>query len=96
MTHYITFEVSFCDSLQPVSLQQQQRQVAQVLESSGADAADLVVGQSQLLESSWQSAGDRSQVVVVGKKIRKLGLILQGGLDQLVALQLVVVQDEPA
>lgn len=53
MTHYTTFEVSLCDGLQPVSLQQQQRQVVQVLESSGADAADLVVGQSQLLESSW-------------------------------------------
>lgn len=53
MIHYTTFEVSLCDGLQSVSLQQQQRQVVQVLESSRADAADLIVGQSKLLESFW-------------------------------------------
>lgn len=53
MTHYATLEVSLCDGPQLVSLQQQQRQVVQVLESARADAADLVVGQTQLFESSW-------------------------------------------
>lgn len=53
MTHYATSEVSLCDGAQPVSLQQQQRQAMQVLESFWVDAADLVVSQSQLFESSW-------------------------------------------
>lgn len=97
MTHCATFEVSLCDGLQLVSLQQQQRQIVQILKRRGADAADLVVGQSQLLESRWQKAGHRAQVVVVGKQVVQLGLLLQqGGLVQLVALQFVVVQDEPA
>lgn len=52
MTHNATFEVSLSDGLQPVSLQQQQRQILQVLKSSWVDAADLVVGQSQLSQSS--------------------------------------------
>lgn len=68
----------------------------QVLESSRADATDLVVSKSQLFKSSWQSAGHRFQVVVVGKKVAQLGLVLQGGLVQFVTLQLVVVQDEPS
>lgn len=53
MTHYATSEVSLCDGIQSVSLQQQQCQAMQVLESFWVDAADLVVGQSQLFESSW-------------------------------------------
>lgn len=92
---HLTFEVSLGDGLQPVALQQQQRQVVQVLESSRADGVDLVVCQPQLPESSWQSTGNRAQVIVVGKKITQLGLVLQCGQVQLVALQLVVVQDEP-
>lgn len=58
MSRHSTFEVSLCDGLQSVSLQQQQRQVVQVLESHGANAADVIVGQSQLLQSSRESGGN--------------------------------------
>lgn len=67
-----------------------------VLESSRADATDLVVSKSQLFKSSWQSTGHRFQVVVVGKEVAQLGLVLQGSLVQFATLQLVVVQDEPS
>lgn len=49
----VTEEFFFFDGFQPVSLQQQHGQVVQVFKSPRTDAADLVVGQSQLPESSW-------------------------------------------
>lgn len=66
------------------------------MESSWVDAADTVVGQSQLSEPGWQSTGHRGQLVTIGEEVPQLGLVLQAGLLQLVALQLVVVYDEPA
>lgn len=91
-----TFQVALGDALQPVSLQQQQREVLQVLKSSAADAADVVVGQSQLFESSRQVGGDRRQLVVVGKEVGQPGLVPQDVRGQPAAGQLVVIQDEPA
>lgn len=68
----------------------------QSVESSRADAADPVVSQPQLPEARWKTAGHCAQLVVVGKQIAELSLVLQSGLIQVVILQLVVVQDEPA
>lgn len=50
MTHNATSETSPGDGLQPVSLQQQHRQVVQLVEGAGTDAADVVVGQAELLQ----------------------------------------------
>lgn len=66
------------------------------MERSWVDAADAVVGQAQLSEPGWQSTGHRGQPVPVGEEVPQLGLVLQAGPLQLVALQLVVIYDEPA
>lgn len=50
MTHNATSEASPGDGLQPVSLQQQHRQVVQLVEGASTDAADVVVGQAELLQ----------------------------------------------
>lgn len=91
-----TFEVSACYGLQPVSLQQQNPQFGRVPEGSWTDAVNSVMGESQILDSSRESVGHKLQVVVVGKEVAHLGLTLQGSLIQLIALQLIMVQDEPA
>lgn len=57
MTHNATSEASPDDGLQPVSLQQQHRQVAQLLEGAAADAADAVVGQAELQQPGGQRPG---------------------------------------
>lgn len=96
MTHSATSEASLGDGLQPVSLQQQQRQVAQPVEGADTDAADVVVGQAELQQPGGKRPGHRPQLVVVGEKVAESREVVQGGPLQFHTLQLVVVQDEPA
>lgn len=96
VTHNATSEASPDDGLQPVSLQQQHRQVVQPVEGADADAADAVVGQAELQQPGGKRPGHRPQVVVVGEQIAESREVVQGGPLQLNTLQLVVVQDEPA
>lgn len=57
MTHNATSEASHDDGLQPVSLQQQHRQVVHLLEGAGTDAADVVVGQAELQQPGRKRPG---------------------------------------
>lgn len=96
MTHNATSEASPGDGLQPVSLQQQHRQVVQPVEGADTDGADVIVGQAELQQPGGKRPRHRPQVVVVGEKVAESREVVQGGPLQLDTLQLVVVQDEPA
>lgn len=76
MTHSATSEASPSDGLQPVSLQQQHRQVAQPVEGADTDAADVVVGQAELQQPGRKRPGHRPQLVVVGEKVAESGEVL--------------------